>query len=699
MEAKENYDPASAALLAAGTQSKCFFLDTNSPACSYDAVNRNLMSLGCMFPVSSVDGSGRPITTNSTGYTLFDGATKVFAPGASITQNNGFTAFSPYILAKNLDTGVVTSYPTYDATKTVPANVGSTWIYPSNTGSGYTHASLTFTGGGGTGMAGVALVDAGGGGFIVDVQITNWGTGYTSTPAITVTGDGTGAAVAPAGYNTPSDGSYRWIGANFTNYPFGGANGPNLVNPRNGDFWASAESCELYQYRAADNYAQVIAPALQPSSFSSAFNAAIPIPRGVDATWVYCINNNNHYNGNSLNLVPASITSEETTAVRKLTYVSWYTTPFLYDIGVRLTFGADGNIYLLSLGKNADPNHSFHWRLTKFVPPALGSYGSNAAGSMTDLTASLWNTSGPNAVGLNYNGNFYNGVGEHLFSLVRLPATNQVAAVLKFPKECNTVSSTDYTNTKFSCLYVTLGTTPAYDYHDGFVTGYMDADWLSVGTIPTTGYAVIDCRETNNYLEQSDYVYSGAEYTDRWFVFLCYPIVGGVVVTTNDYMAVLVKYRFVSGAPPVLLAAPNVLTDPQWDANYPAYQSAISSQYVVANSLAYGSKLNFSDEYAYLYPDPGLYDPTTQSFWFSGNTFPERSPHAWDVSANAMFYLDSAFTARAAYNVTGGVNYQQGQVTPPFLRLSFGGATPPPPYSGAYQVMMHVRIGAKSRHQ
>ncbi|MFD2581496.1 SGNH/GDSL hydrolase family protein [Pedobacter vanadiisoli] len=56
-------------------------------------------------------------------------------------------------------------------------------------GSGYTSATISITGGGGTGATANAILS---GGTITSIEITNNGFGYTSVPTVTVTGDGTG---------------------------------------------------------------------------------------------------------------------------------------------------------------------------------------------------------------------------------------------------------------------------------------------------------------------------------------------------------------------------------------------------------------------------------------------------------------------------------------------------------------------------
>ena len=58
-------------------------------------------------------------------------------------------------------------------------------------GSGYSFAYVSFSGGGGTGARGYAIVS---GGSVAQVVLLSSGAGYTSAPAISIRGDGTGAA-------------------------------------------------------------------------------------------------------------------------------------------------------------------------------------------------------------------------------------------------------------------------------------------------------------------------------------------------------------------------------------------------------------------------------------------------------------------------------------------------------------------------
>jgi hypothetical protein len=66
-------------------------------------------------------------------------------------------------------------------------------VYLATGGTGYTSASITVSGGGGTGASLVPVISSG---AITSVTILSGGSGYTSLPIISITGDGTGAEVS-----------------------------------------------------------------------------------------------------------------------------------------------------------------------------------------------------------------------------------------------------------------------------------------------------------------------------------------------------------------------------------------------------------------------------------------------------------------------------------------------------------------------
>jgi hypothetical protein len=82
---------------------------------------------------------------------------------------------------------------TFTAGETVKVFAGGVSTVPVTAGgTGYTAATVTFTGGGGTGAAGTVVLNAG---AVSGVTITAAGSGYTSAPTATITGNGTGATL------------------------------------------------------------------------------------------------------------------------------------------------------------------------------------------------------------------------------------------------------------------------------------------------------------------------------------------------------------------------------------------------------------------------------------------------------------------------------------------------------------------------
>ena len=122
-------------------------------------------------PVVTLSGGGNPGVI--TGYTALNGGTGyITAPTLSVTGGGG-SGFSGTCI---LNTQTLNS--------TTPITIASG-------GSSYTTGqSLIFTGGGGSGAVGTITATSG---VITSVSITNYGTGYTSAPIVSVNGGGSGA--------------------------------------------------------------------------------------------------------------------------------------------------------------------------------------------------------------------------------------------------------------------------------------------------------------------------------------------------------------------------------------------------------------------------------------------------------------------------------------------------------------------------
>ena len=81
------------------------------------------------------------------------------------------------------------------AAGTAILNKGVRSVAVSNGGNGYTYAYVTFSGGGGYGASAVAEIS---GGVVTGIVVTQPGYSYTSAPTATISGDGTGAVAGSA---------------------------------------------------------------------------------------------------------------------------------------------------------------------------------------------------------------------------------------------------------------------------------------------------------------------------------------------------------------------------------------------------------------------------------------------------------------------------------------------------------------------
>lgn len=182
--------------MAIPTQGTDGFVLVKSPTNPAECV---AMSLGC---VTSID-PGTDTTDQIEDTCLKVRTTRTYQPGLTTPGQGSF--------ALNADPKEASHLALFELSKTkeivgfaigwsdgpdsaVPgvAQVGSVFnVSVTNGGSGYTTApTVAFTGGGGTGAAGTAIVKDG---KVVGVNVTTPGSGYTSAPTIDFTGDGTGA--------------------------------------------------------------------------------------------------------------------------------------------------------------------------------------------------------------------------------------------------------------------------------------------------------------------------------------------------------------------------------------------------------------------------------------------------------------------------------------------------------------------------
>lgn len=138
-----------------------------------------------------------------------------------------------------------------------------------NGGSGYTTPpTVSFTGGGGTGVAGKPILN---GGVVVGVLITNNGSGYTSAPTMSFTGGGGTGAAATAAINQLSSVQFlnmlkQYDFLNWTFYPRGSTTGNEgltgvVARPKIGIKFGENDFCVIeLEAQGNGDYSQVTAP-------------------------------------------------------------------------------------------------------------------------------------------------------------------------------------------------------------------------------------------------------------------------------------------------------------------------------------------------------------------------------------------------------------------------------------------------------
>lgn len=439
--------------------------------------------------------------------------------------------------------------------------------------------------------------------------------------------------LVPAGIGG-GDGTWRRFVTDFTT---SGASLPLVINPHNHDVWVSAESCELYQFRYEDSFQQVISPFF-PVIDTDNFVKTV----GITEDYVYAYELNFvDLSGDPFYMIPATITSDEVTADQKLAYATYSGFPDHNSQFWASAVDGDKNLWILS----ASLTGTRDYKLLKFTPPVSISYPTPpVGGGFTDVTP--WGSStGPNTDVSSYaSSTYYSGTSFQGSAnvVMYLPASGQLAMVTKLFKQ--DAGSSDQANTRFDCTYVTIAGM-SFDYHKGFVGGYMTAEWAVTSDPSAAAWAPQDFKEHNQYLSFSDYTYAGMNYARRAFLFSCLPVVGGVVSSDlADLHSIIVIYDFINGSAPTLV---QMVDEQGWDDTYTDYATAISNTNVVEQSMQPKTASPGVPDQPYL--DTGLWDADTNTFWWSG------------LQRN-MYKLDSTFTYRDSYFP---------EVLPPLLRMSF----------------------------
>lgn len=674
MTAEENYDPTLVAGFNAGTPTAPYFCLANCANIGqgYDAVRRVLV-------YQCVIASGTT-TTNTTGATLWDGFTAVANGGSVNTELN----WNFQIGRKDIDAGTVTFYNVYNAANKVPDGIGPSatgWVdfgstNPSNgqnivlNGTTWTFVTSGATGNqtniGATARATAlqlaldlnASADSNispawyHAGAAIDLSETGRPNAVTITYKIAGTGGnaytlGAGTTSATTSGTTlsggaaGSDGTWQRM---FWDSDVITGNTPTLINPRTGDVWLHAQSCELYAFFIGDNFEQVISP-MRP--VLGATNPVYPI--GITTDWVMSfegpasIDTAGPYH---MYLIPTTLQTEETTLDQLLVYATFDFPDALNSAYFRWCTAEDTNVYFIAGQRSGAKD----FKLWKFALPSSAPWGGPiVGGGFTDITP--WGSfTGPNTNVASYT---VDG-GQALYQqpmvrniLYHIPTTSTLVAITKnvYQETGEVTSDYDFTKTFWDCTYVDISGSPTFDWHSAFVTGYMAADWTPTN-LAGASYAVYACWEMDLYLNQTDYVYIGHDYSKRWIMFATYKVTAGVVDVAYTH-CVFVQYKFAYGSAPTVL---QVIDEDGWDTAYAAYGSDVGDPNVVFIS----SNLDGNDHYI---NDNGIYDTSADKFWLSG-------------SSRFFYYFNSYYTNRM--NINSGLTPPATSPSPPLLTLSFG---------------------------
>lgn len=612
LESLENYDPTWVTGLDSNTIPFANGLqDKVNVGVRFDAVRRKILYAMFMYDANP--------ETNTSGHTWWSGLT-VINNGDSYAANEQRAQYSA---EKDIDTGAVVFYNNFDDTKLVPAGIGPTAIgflsFNTNPSNGddivLNGVTWTFVAAGAVGPQTNIQAD-----ILSTVTQLSWDLSASVDAALTpayytagnrrstlgtyclgvtyrvggvggnayTLGLGTAASARSGatltGGDTASDGTWR----RFVESESSSTDAdPLIVDPRTGNIWqhtnSSALSCAIYFFRRSDNFAQVISP-YQPPPGQGAHMELL----GISADWTYIRLEQGHQdNFNTLTLTPRDISAEETTLDSIVPYAQFVYDPLWNTSYFRTVF--DHSTAMFTYGGQKTGARDF--KLYQFDEPSSAPFGGpTVGGGFTDITPWAGGT-GPNSnvAAWTVDGKVATpstGL-DNKYLLYYLPNTNELACINKLWAGDTVAGWADPTGTRFDCTYVDI-TGGTFDYQEGFVTGYMKADWTTTVVAADAAWVVLNVREMNLYLGENTYNFPGVDYTKRWFFFDVQPVVAGVwTPDTSTYFSILAQYQFISGAPPVLL---QFVEETPWDAAYPAYAATIGNSNVVYNSIGFVSQ-------------------------------------------------------------------------------------------------------------
>lgn len=451
------------------------------------------------------------------------------------------------------------------------------------------------------------------------------------------------ANLVPAGIG---GGDGTW--GRFVNASSGPNLGPTFVDPLTGSvFWHNsglgALACSLY-FLPAPDFKQNISPYA---------NAALHLNLiALGSDWLVLQTGTAALNPLSIELIPRTVQTEEITADAKLSFANFSYPTDIETQYFRTAIASDDTVWYFGAQKSGAKDY----QLFKLEMPTSAPYGGpTVGGGFTDVTP--WTTDGPNTNCADWTNNgtrlLTNGILRNV--LIYLPATHQLAAISGLLANDNADPTPDLNKTRYDCTYYDIDA-DTFDYHEGFLNGWMKADWTPGTDDTDSAWAVMYISECSTYRQQYSYTFD-EDYTKKWFFVTvqAVPEGGPFVYDVNNNHIMLVEYQFVYGSAPVMT---RIYDETLWLATY-GYVGANPVEDLMTRNTIGGSSL---------YPDAGVWDEETESWWWAGKEA-------------TMPVLDPAYEDRTTYQ--GG-----GLVTMPFLRVSLGG-----PNSISVDDVIHIDCG------
>lgn len=422
--------------------------------------------------------------------------------------------------------------------------------------------------------------------------------------------------------------------------------GPHLIDPRTSNMvfhaFGDDNPCSIYILEKSLSYQQRIFPWTE---FATATDNHME-PAGITDAYVYAWNQ------------PYILLTDRTLELNELAngYVHTYanfSAPFsaFATTQFRWVFTSDNHMYVVYT--NIGGGGVRDYKLTRFDEPSSAPYGGPVVGGgFTDVTP--WtSTTGPNTAITDWQTTFQTPSYLKLYDL----RNGDLAFINELTPLMHAAASTDPAFYRVDCTYYNIaGST--FDYHQGFVTGYMKGTTAGTFTnaagVADADWVVEQLLEVDQDLNMHSYAFSGVDYTKRTFFAVVQPVVGGSwTYNVANRMILILTYQLTSGSAP---SCTQFISGQNWDDVYSGSTGFPHPSYKVIDRW---------DNQTGFWLESGFFSTPDNAWWFMG-------------ADDFMATLDPTYV----YEQWNGFSL-------PFVRFSVGSPTPP----GSRRSMVWSMIG------